>query len=112
MFVKWPDHSDTRFGSDVLLAKHDVSKTELFSDEGLARLLDVYPRQNLDIWTFGNEGEGVNSSLRGRAPKLSGAEIVDIVKRGHIWINMRRANIDIPDLAPISDTIFDSLESA
>ncbi|MEL6857769.1 MAG: hypothetical protein AAFO74_05245 [Pseudomonadota bacterium] len=112
MFVNWPDHSETRFGSDVLMAKHDVSKTELFTDEGLAHLLDVYPRENLDIWTFGQEGEGVNSSLRGRAPELPGSEIVEAVKQGHIWLNMRRANILVPDLAPISDVIFDSLEGA
>ena len=112
MFVNWPDHSDTRFGSDVLMAKHDVSKTELFTDEGLAHLLDVYPRKNLDIWTFGKEGEGVNTSVRGRAPRLSGAEIVEAVKRGHVWLNMRRANIDVPDLAPISDAIYGSLEDA
>ncbi len=112
MFVNWPDHSDTRFGSDVLLADHDVSKTDLFTDDGLAHLLDVYPRENLDIWTFGKEGEGVNTSVRGRAPNLSGAEIVEAVKRGHVWLNMRRANIDVPDLSPVADVIYDSLDDA
>ncbi|MEP1144158.1 MAG: hypothetical protein ABJH52_10595 [Henriciella sp.] len=112
MYVSWPDHSETTFGKDVLLAKHDVSKTDLFLDDGLAHLLDVYPRENLDIWTFGAEGEGVNTSLRGRAPKLKGKDIVEAVKRGHIWLNMRRANIDIPELAPIADEIYGSLEDA
>lgn len=112
MFVRWDDHSETAFGKDVLLAEHDVSNTDLFMDDGLAYLLDVYPRENLDIWTFGKEGEGINTSLRGRAPKLSGKQIVEAVKRGHIWLNMRRANIDVPALEPIADEIYGSLEEA
>ena len=112
MKVEWPVHSETDFGSDVLLARHDVSNTDLFLDDGLAYILDVYPRENLDIWTFGHEGEGVNTSLRGRAPKLSGKEIVEAVKRGHIWLNLRRANDDVPELKPISDLIYGSLEDA
>lgn len=110
MFVNWPDQTETVFGQDILLAKHDVSESHLFDDDGLAFLLDTYPRENLDIWTFGSEGEGVNTSLRGRAPKLAGKDIVEAVKRGHIWLNMRRANEEISELKPIADVIFGSLE--
>ena len=112
MYVNWPSHSETGFGNDVLLAQHNVSSSDLFEDDGLAHLLDVYPRESLDIWTFGQEREGLNSSLRGRAPKLSGKQILEAVKRGHIWLNMRRANIDVPDLGPIADTIYDTLQDA
>lgn len=112
MLVNWSDRADQAFGKEVLRAEHDGAASDLFLDDGLAHLLDVYPRESLDIWTFGDEHEGVNSSLRGHAPKLSGAEIVEAVKRGHIWLNMRRANIDIPDLKPVADAIYDSLEDA
>lgn len=112
MLVNWTNQNETRFGNDVMLAQHDAAGSDLFLDDGLAHILDVYPREHLDIWTFGDEGEGVNTSLRGRAPKLSGAEIVEAVKNGHIWLNMRRANFDVPELKPIADAIYDSLEDA
>jgi hypothetical protein len=112
MLVNWTPQNETRFGKDVMLAEHDATSNDLFLDDGLAHILDIYPRENLDIWTFGEEGEGVNTSLRGRAPDMSGAEIVDAVKNGHIWLNMRRANFDVPDLKPIADSIYDSLEDA
>ncbi|MEO1304828.1 MAG: hypothetical protein AAFV37_07625 [Pseudomonadota bacterium] len=112
MLVDWPDHSNTGFGSEVLLARHDVSNSHLFLDGGLAHILDVYPRENLDIWTFGSEREGLNSSLRGRAPHLRGTEIIEAVKRGHIWLNLRRANLDVPELKPVADAIYGSLEDA
>ena len=112
MLVNWTNQNETRFGNDVMLAQHDAAGSDLFLDDGLAHILDVYPREHLDIWTFGDEGEGVNTSLRGRAPKLSGADIVEAVKNGHIWLNMRRANFDVPELKPIADAIYDSLEDA
>lgn len=112
MLVNWTNQNETRFGNDVMLAQHDAVGSDLFLDDGLAHILDVYPREHLDIWTFGDEGEGVNTSLRGRAPKLSGADIVEAVKNGHIWLNMRRANFDVPELKPIADAIYDSLEDA
>ena len=112
MNVTWPDHSETAFGHDILLAEHTVSETDLFLDDGLAYILDTYPRENLDIWTFGHEGEGVHASLRGQAPDLMGAEIVEAVKRGHIWLNLRRANYDVPELGSMADVIYGSLEDA
>lgn len=112
MYVNWPDHSETHFGSEVLLAQQNVSMSDLFEDDGLAHLLDHYPREKLGIWTFGEESEGLNSSLRGRASKLSGKEIIDAVKRGQIWLNMRQASVDVPELMPIADTIFGSLQDA
>lgn len=112
MFVDWPDHSETSFGREILLAEHNISKTNLFDDDGLAHLLDVYPRENLDIWTFGKQREGHNSALRGRAPKMSGRDIVEAVKHGEIWLNLRRASDELFDLEHIASTIFDSLEAA
>lgn len=112
MTVTWPNHSETGFGKEILCAEHDLASSELFGDEGLASILDQYPRENLDIWTFGAEREGVHQSQRGRAPNLSGAEIVEAVKRGTIWLNLRRANFEVPDLKHPADEIYGSLQSA
>lgn len=112
MFVDWPDHSKQAFGKDVLLAEHNISKSTLFSDDGLAHLLDEYPRESLDIWTFGKLREGHNPAMRGRAATMSGQDIVEAVKNGQIWLNLRRANQEIFDLEHIAGTIFESLEDA
>ncbi|MEL7108466.1 MAG: hypothetical protein AAGJ68_05870 [Pseudomonadota bacterium] len=112
MFVDWPDQSEDRFGRDILLAQHNISQTDLFTDDGLAHLLDEYPRENLDIWTFGEQGTGPAISMRGRAPKMSGADIIDAVQNGKIWLNLRRAGAEVFDLEHISSTIFDSLNEA
>lgn len=110
MFVDWPAHSKETFGRDILLAEHNISKSDLFSDDGLAALLDEYPRENLDIWTFGKQREGCNTPTRGRAPKMSGRDIVEAVHHGEIWLNLRRAGDEIFDLSHVAQTIYDSLE--
>lgn len=112
MSVTWPDNSKQAFGREILHARHSFSESDLFTDDGLAHLLDIYPRQSLDIWTFGENREGENPALRGRAPRMSGAEILTAVKNGHVWLNLRRVNLELEDMKPISDEIFGSLEDA
>ncbi|MEM7638359.1 MAG: hypothetical protein AAF269_04775 [Pseudomonadota bacterium] len=112
MFVDWPDHSEWGFGRETLFAEHNISQSNLFTDEGLAHLIDEYPRANLDIWAFSEQREGPAASLRGRAPRMNGKDIVEAVKHGKIWLNLRRAGDELFDLEHISATIFDSLEAA
>ena len=112
MTVYWPDNAKQTFGTEILRADHPFGQSDLFSDDGLAHLLDHYPRSSLDIWTFGKTKGTKTPALRGRAPHMSGHEIVDAVKSGHIWLNLRRANDELDALKPIADEIFGSLESA
>lgn len=112
MSFQWPVDTKQDFGQTILSAKHDYGSNDLFDDDGLARLIDLYPRQSLDIWTFGSNREGENPALRGRAPKMSGREIMEAVKHGEIWLNLRRVNLELDELKPIADEIFGSLEDA
>ncbi|MEM7329276.1 MAG: hypothetical protein AAF437_11085 [Pseudomonadota bacterium] len=112
MFIDWPDHSKQAFGKEILHAKHNISQSNLFSDDGLAHLLDEYPRERLDIWAFSEQREGQSPTLRGRAPKMSGKDIVDAVKNGKIWLNLRRAGDELFDLEHIANSVFESLEGA
>lgn len=112
MSVSWPEYSKRAFGKEILKANHAFDQSSHFSDDGLAHLIDLYPREQLDIWTYGANREGENPALKGRAPRMSGADIVEAVKQGHIWLNLRRVNFELPQLKPIADEIFGSLEDA
>jgi hypothetical protein len=112
MTVTWPSNTREVFGREVLTARHNLHEQDLFSDQGLAALLDEYPRDELGIWTFGEHGEGEAPAIKGTAPDATGAEIMEAVNRGTIWLNLRRANYEIGALEPIADDIFNSLEDA
>ncbi|NQY98061.1 MAG: hypothetical protein HRT82_12975 [Henriciella sp.] len=112
MTVYWPDNAKDAFGHEILRADHQFEDSELFSDDGLAHLLDLYPRSALDIWTFESRHQGGTLAQKGRAPRMSGKDIVDAVKHGHIWLSLPCANHELEDLKPVADELYGSLETA
>lgn len=111
MTVTWPQSAKSEFGKSIISATHDLHENEMFSDEGLAALLDAYPREDLGIWTFGQHGEGEAPAIRGGAPNATGAEIMEAVNRGTIWLNLRESNKRLPQLQPFADEVFGTLQS-
>ena len=112
MATMWPDQMRSIFGSEIAEGTHTLHKSPLFCDGSLAALLDAYPRDKLGIWTFAQHGEGEEAPVKGQAPDLSGMELLEAVKRGRIWLNLRAANRLVPDYAETGDHIFDGLEEA
>ncbi|WOR13833.1 hypothetical protein RYZ27_08640 [Hyphomonas sp. FCG-A18] len=112
MTVQWPQTTAAAFGNDLIYATHDLHKRDVFSDEGIIRILDEFPRDQLAIWKFGGHSEGLGESIRGQAPKASGAEIMEAVRSGKFWLNVRRSNLLLDYMAEIGQEIFGSLEDA
>lgn len=112
MTIKWPQDTASAFGNDLIHATHDLHERETFSDEGLIRILDDYPRDELGLWTFGGHGEGLGTAIKGQAPQASGAQIMEAVKTGHFWLNLRKANLKLDYMADIGEDVFGSLEDA
>lgn len=112
MTVTWPKDTRAQFGKSLIQASHDLHTREQFTDEGLAQILDDYPREELGIWTFGGHCEGMGTAIKGKAPNASGKEILEAVKRGTFWLNLRKCNEHVGYLEDTADDIFDSLEDA
>lgn len=112
MTVNWPGSTKSQFGSAILQSEHTLHNSPLFSDVALEALLDAYPRERLGVWTFADHGEGEEAPVKGDARDLSGREILEAVRRGRIWLNLRAANQLVGDYAGIGETIFDSLQNA
>lgn len=112
MIVYWPTDAKQTFGTEILRADHLFEQSDLFSNSGLATLLDLYPRNALEIWTSGETGDGRRSTLRGRAPRMPGKDIVEAVKHGQIWLTLRQADLSLPVLQPMAAEIHRSLSKA
>lgn len=107
----WPDDMPSRFGRDIITSRHDLHNSPEFTDEGLARILDDYPRDALGLYAFPPHGEGLVKAIHGRASQHDGAALVEAVKAGQIWLNLRAVNSRVPRLASLADTIFGDLET-
>ena len=99
------------FGEKPLLVEHNLHKREMFTDKGLASLLDRYPRDQFNLYTMNNdESDSKRVFRRGYAGDLSGAEILDAIYRGRLWLNLRGVNDVLPDYKDLCNEMFDDLE--
>jgi hypothetical protein len=109
--VFWPDDTSARFAKETMVVRHNLHERSMFGDEGLASLLDRYPRDKLGVFTMGADPVDWRSWQSGRAGDLSGAELLAGVHAGRIWLNLRAANHYLEDYASLSDEIFNNKEA-
>ncbi|GJL97444.1 MAG: hypothetical protein DHS20C06_12610 [Hyphobacterium sp.] len=96
-----------KFGQTPTQHTHSLHRDPMFTDAGLAALLDRYPREHIGVYRM---GDTVDSWECGRLGAISGASLVQAVKDGRIWLNLRDAHRRDPTLADINDRVFDELK--
>lgn len=99
------------FGRAPVRIAHRLHERPLFSDDALAGVLDRYPRDRLGVFTMGHDPQDWRSWQRGRAGDLSGAQLLETVRSGRIWLNLRAANDHLPEYAALADDMFGALQS-
>lgn len=88
IFTDWSAQTPALFGNVPLRLKHRLHEHALFSDEGLIRLLESCPRDNYNLVQWGTPGP--RSSWReGDIAGLPGADVLEAIRRGRMWINIR-----------------------
>jgi hypothetical protein len=94
----------------VLLARHRLADTGKFTDEQLARILDNHPDDSLTISTMGHDTEKFEWR-EGDRNGVSGKDLLDLVRRGHLWINCRRVMQHHNDIREMVDSVYDELQN-
>ena len=111
ILTDWDAPKAAAFGTQPIVAQHTLHQRPMFSDEGLADLLDRYPREAFGLFTMDNSAEaGADTFRHGTPGDFSGAEILEAVKRGRLWINLRNANAHLPEYAELCDEMFGELD--
>ena len=110
VFTDWTEQHSDDYGKKPIIVGHDVHERSMFTDDGLADLLDRYPREKLSVYTMGDDPENWRSFVHGDPGDLSGAELLDAVKNGRIWFNLRAANHELDDYRELCDELFGELD--
>jgi len=110
VITDWTPEKSAAFSRAPLTFRHALHERPMFSDAGLAEVLDRYPRDQLGVFTMGEDPVEWRTWRRGLADDLSGAELLDAVQRGRIWLNLRHCNDHLETYAALSDEIFADLE--
>ncbi len=104
--IEWNDENTKDFGKKTTVFNHHLHESDFFSDENLIELIDNYPYDDLEVFTMGYNPKGWGEWFLGRRNFLSGKELLDAVKKGRLWLNLRGTNFTNPKLAELADKIF------
>jgi hypothetical protein len=111
LVTDWEAHREERFGERTQVFRHNLHERSLFSDPALVQVLDRYPREKLGVFTMGDDPVNWRTWRRGIAGELTGEELLEAVRRGRIWLNLREVNSFIECYAALGREIFGDLEA-
>lgn len=105
VMVDWNSEKTAEFRRGVIQARHRLHRAEEFSDDALAALLNRHPRELCDFCTMGDDPADRETWRAGDAGELDGHALLQAVRDGKLWINLRDAmNVD-----PVFKPLFSSL---
>ncbi|HTK34273.1 MAG TPA: hypothetical protein VL358_03155 [Caulobacteraceae bacterium] len=107
----WDAAKAAAFGRETLAFRHDLHHRPMFEDGGLIEVLDRYPRDKLGVFTMGDDPVAWRSWRRGTAEGLTGSELMEAVKAGRIWLNLREVNSVMDSYAGLAREIFGDIEA-
>lgn len=91
---------------------HDLSGTGLFDDHVLARLLDDYPQNDIHVTTMAageDRDQPISNWRAGTTAGLTGQEIMTAVRRGQLWLNIKRLAENAPAHRELLTEIYQQL---
>ncbi len=110
LLINWKPQDFATLEQGVLVANHALAESGLFSDEGLAKILDQQPDSALTLSTMG-EDSNTFEWRDGDRNNVSGHDLLQTVKRGKLWINCREILQHQPEVARLVNAVYDQLES-
>jgi hypothetical protein len=106
----WKEHHAKLFGEHTLRLKHRLDESPLLQDDALARLIEATPPEHCYINTMDRKAHNPRTRREGALKGLSGAEALQAVRSGNIWINIHKPDITDPGYRDVLDAIFTEFE--
>ncbi|MDP2215508.1 transcriptional regulator [Phenylobacterium sp.] len=107
----WTPDQRAQFRHAPMTFAHGLAGTGLFEDAALASLLDRYPAELYDINLFDFDDEGqfrLRTGVRGRLP---GDRVLEGIKEGRVWVQLRRVEAHYEALGPIIAAAFEEIRA-
>ncbi|MDI7775447.1 hypothetical protein [Asticcacaulis sp. EMRT-3] len=104
--LHWTPENTAKFSRKNLLFRHDLDKSDLFTDEALIALIDRYPRDRLEVFSMGYDPANWGEWYLGRRGEMDGRTLMEGVKTGRLWLNLRKVNHADAGIAALCDTMF------
>lgn len=105
----WSAEQKAAFNKTPVKFAHGLTDTGLFTDEALAALFDRWPAELYDINLFDFDEDGQHVMRTGVRGALPGDKVLQGIKDGRIWVQLRRADRHNPALASAMHAAFDEI---
>lgn len=107
--MRWDHHKPQVLMRDVVRTSHRLNEISLFTNEGLAALIDCYPPSLIEVTTMGTNPVYPSQLSRGELGHISGQSLLDVVRGGRLRVVFRNANQTNPLLQSITDRLIGEL---
>lgn len=108
----WSDDAKQKFRHEPVTVRHNYHEHHAFSDVALAALVERHPRDLIDFCTMGEDATDHDSWRAGDPGALTGLELIEAVRKGKLWINLRHAMDQDPEYRPIYDAMLADMKKA
>ncbi len=109
-WVHLPEEAKGRLESQILLVKHRLAESALFTDEGLLQIIESHPRELANVSRMGADHLNYDWA-EGDTSDLSAEDMLDAVRRGRMWLNIRQVMKHQPELRDLILKIYGDLEA-
>jgi hypothetical protein len=109
---RWTSEARRQFRRQPVVIRHNYHEHHAFSDLSLAALIERHPRELTDFCTMGVDATDRDSWRAGTRGELSGLDVLEAVRNGKLWINLRHAMDSDPEYRPIYDAMMADMKKA
>ena len=89
-FTDWTPKHSALYSHQPMRVGHNLHTSQMFTDDGLARLIERVPRSHYHVVYTGPVGSREKIWREGRMDGLSGHDVIDAVRNGQIWVSLER----------------------
>src|SRR5690606_27046476 len=103
-----PRHAEL-WGRHTLKLGHSLAGLDMFNDSSLAALIDTVPANHLAITTMAATGHDNRNWKYCDRTGLKGADVLEAVKKGRLWINITSIHEVDPYFATLLERMYEEL---
>ncbi len=111
IFTNWTPATTANWAKAPLRLAHRLSQHPLYSLDALAELIEGYPRQHYALVEMGPQGSNRRLWREGDIGSLSGAQVIEAIKRGRMWLNLRNVSAVDRRYKDVLDAIFEEVRA-
>jgi hypothetical protein len=111
IFTDWTADHSARWAKAPLRLSHRLSNHPLYGLDALAHLIEGYPRQHYALVEMGPQGSNRRLWREGDIGDLSGAQVIQAIKRGRMWLNLRNVSQVDRRYKEVLDQIFEEVRA-